>query len=99
MDLSGLVQRLRPPSNVPGPYRPAKQPPAIPTQHLPGARYYTTTGSETLRGLAETYYGNPKEAVRIFNANRWGMNRADRTPGFLRTLDDTLPPGTVLLIP
>jgi nucleoid-associated protein YgaU len=93
------IQPIRPPSSVPGPHRIPKSPPAIPTQHLPGVRYYTAQGSETLRGLAEAFYGNGREAQRIFNANRFGMLRDDKTMGVLRTMEDTLPAGTVLLIP
>lgn len=99
MERHGLVARVTPPSNVPGPHRSAKQPPAVPTQVLPHVRYYTATGSESLRGLAEVFYGNPREVTRIFNANRWGTLRDDKTMGFLRSLDDALPAGTVLLIP
>lgn len=99
MENHGLAQRLRPPSSVPGAYRPPRNPPTVPTQSLPNVRYYTATGAETLRGLAETFYGNPREVTRIFNANRWGSLRDDKTPGFLRSLEDTLPAGTVLVIP
>lgn len=90
---------MKPPAWVPGPFRPPRQPPAVPTQALPHARFHTATGTETLRGLAEQFYGNPREAVRIFNANRAGILRDDRTPGFLTSLDDVLPTGAVLLIP
>lgn len=90
---------MKPPSWVPGPFRAPRQPPAVPTQSLPRVRYHTATGAESLRGLAEQFYGNSREAVRIFNANRAGALRDDRTPGFLTSLDDVLPPGSILLIP
>lgn len=90
---------IDPPKWVPGPFRAAKQPPAVPTQHQPRVKYYTATGSESLAGLAEQYYGNPREAVRIFNANRFGMLRDDRTMGMLRNASETLEAGTILLIP
>lgn len=90
---------IDPPKWVPGPFRAPKQPPGIPVQRRVAARYYTVTGSETLAGLAERYYGNPREAVRIFNANRIGSLRDDRQWGFLRTPGDSLSAGTVLLIP
>jgi hypothetical protein len=90
---------LRPPSSVPGTYRPSKQPPGIPAMSLPHVRYYVTNGSETLAGLAETYYGNKQEAQRIFNANRAGGLREDRTTGFLRNLSEPLSAGLNLIIP
>lgn len=90
---------LRPPKHVPGPFRPPGTPPGIPTQHLPRIRYHTVAGGETLASLAENYYGNPREATRIFNANRADVFRADRTYGFLLSLNDSLPTGGTLLIP
>lgn len=90
---------IDPPKWVPGPFRAPKQPPGIPAQRQPSFRYYMTTGSETLAGLAEMFYGNPREAVRIFNANRLGMLRDDRAMGFLRTPQDALAAGSTLLIP
>lgn len=90
---------LKPPTSVPGPHKPAAQPPGIPAQRLPGVRYYYPRGYETLSELAQMYYGNPREAARIFNANRVGKIRSDRSPGFLLTLNDILPTGVPLLIP
>jgi nucleoid-associated protein YgaU len=90
---------MKPPSSVPGSFQPPRQPPTVPTQSLPHVRYYTTTGSETLAGLAERFYGNTREATRIYNANRYGSLRADRTPGVLHTLNDQLEAGVILLIP
>lgn len=91
--------QLLPPKSVPGPFKPPKQPPGIPAQRLPGVRYHYPSGNESLGELATRYYGNPREATRIFNANRAGLNRSDRSPGFLLTLHDRLPPGVPLLIP
>lgn len=90
---------MKPPSSVPGPFQAPAPPPGLPTQSLPRARYYTVRGSESLAGLAEQLYGNRKEAARIFNANRVGQVRADRTPGILLNMDDELPTGAILLIP
>lgn len=88
-----------PPKWVPGSYRAPQQPPGIPPQRLPGVRYYYPVGNETLADLAKMFYGNPREATRIFNANRSGMIRSDRAPGFLLTLNDNVPAGTAVLIP
>lgn len=90
---------INPPTSVPGPFRQAKLPPSVPTQRLPQHRFHTASGTDTLAGLAERFYANPKEAVRIFNANRFGMLRDDRATGMLRSLQDIPPAGTVLLIP
>lgn len=91
--------RLNAPTSVPGPYRPPASPPGIPTQRLPSARYYIPRGNETLAEIAMLYYNNPRDAVRILNANIAGRLRDDKTPGFLLTLNDQLQPGTALLIP
>lgn len=90
---------LLPPTAVPGPYVPPRTPPGIPAQRLPSARYYYPNGNETLADIARGFYGNPREAVAIFNANRSGVIRADRSPGFLLNLNDLIPAGTALLIP
>lgn len=90
---------IDPPTWVPGPFQPAKQPPGVPTQHQPHLRYYTATGSENLAGLAERFYGNKMEAVRIFNANRAGRLREDKAEGILHSPQDRLLSGTILLIP
>jgi len=90
---------VNPPTSVPGPFRQAKLPPSVPTQRLPQRRYYTANGTDTLAWLADRFYANPKEAVRIFNANRFGMLREDRATGMLRSLQDVPEAGTVLLIP
>lgn len=90
---------IDPPSWATHTVKPTKQPPTVPATRLPSVRYYTTTGSETLAGLAERYYGNPLEAQRIFNANRIGALRDDRAMGFLRSPSDPLTAGMVLLIP
>lgn len=91
---------VEPPRWVPGPFRPPTQPPMLPTVHKGVTyRYYTARGSESLAGLAELYYGNPREATRIFNANRIGMLRSDHAMGMLRSPQDQIPAGTVLLIP
>lgn len=96
-----MMQRpgLRPPSSVPGPYRGPLQPPGIPAQRLPGARYWIAQGNETLAWLAQQLYGNPREATRLFNANRAGVIRSDKTPGFLTSLHDRIPAGTPVLLP
>lgn len=88
-----------PPTSVPGPFKPAAPPPGIPAQRLPGVRYYYPRGNETLSDLGRMFYGNPREATAIYNANRAGMIRADRAPGFLLTLNDLLPTGVPLVIP
>lgn len=90
---------MRPPTSVPGTFKPPVQPPGIPAQRLPSVRYFYPTGNESLGEIAQRYYGSPREAVRIFNANRVGLNRSDRSPGFLLTLNDRLPIGVPLLIP
>lgn len=89
----------KPPVSVPGPHRPAAPPPGIPTQHLPAVRYYYPRGNETLADVSQIYFNNPREAVRIYNANRVGFLRSDRSPGFLLTLNDILPAGAPLVIP
>jgi nucleoid-associated protein YgaU len=88
-----------PPKSVPGPYNAPAAPPGIPAQRLPGVRYYYPNGNETLDDVARKFYGNPREAVALFNANRSGQLRADRAPGFLLTLNDLLPPGVPLVLP
>lgn len=80
---------LRPPTWVNGPYVPPATPPPVPRQRQPQARWWIVRQGETLRGLAERMYGNHREAVRIYNANR----------GTLSTMDDFIPAGTTLLIP
>lgn len=90
---------IDPPSWATRTFQPAQEPPRKGAVRLPSARYYTVTGTETLAGLAERYYGNPLEAQRIFNANRLGALRDDRVMGFLRTPSDPLTAGMILLIP
>lgn len=91
---------IDPPKSVPGPFVPPSQPPMLPTVHAKStARYYVARGTESLAGLAELYYNNPREATRIFNANRIGMLRSDHAMGMLRSPQDPLPAGAVLLIP
>jgi nucleoid-associated protein YgaU len=75
------------------------QPPGVPVQRLPQVRYYTVQGGESLAALAQNFYGNDREAVRIFNANRQGSLRADKTPGFLRSTNTPLEVGMILLVP
>lgn len=90
---------LPPPSSVPGPFRPT--PPPIPnsagvvTPHV--ARWHVVQPGETLYSLARHYYRNPGEWVRIFNANREGVYRPDKTPGTLT--DSTVIPAERLHIP
>lgn len=91
--------RLLPPKWVPGPFRPPSQPPGIPTQRLPGVRYFHPQGNETLAEIAQQFYGNSREATRVFNANRAGTIRADKSDGFLLTLNDLLPAGVPIVIP
>lgn len=88
-----------PPKSVPGVYIPPAPPPGIPAQRLPSVRYYYPNGNETLNDVARKFYGNPREAARIFNANRSGMLRDDRAPGFLLTMNDILPAGVPLVLP
>lgn len=78
--------------------RPAP-PPGLPAQRLPSVRYHVATGSETLYGLAQSFYGNPREAARIYNANRAGTIRDDKTQGMLMGMNGPLEAGTILLIP
>jgi nucleoid-associated protein YgaU len=61
---------LKPPSSVPGPFRPPAQPPGIAAQRKPMVRMWQVGEGETLHGLAQRFYGNSREAIRIFNANR-----------------------------
>lgn len=96
MDFFGL----KPPSSVGGAYRRPKEPPGLPVQRLPALRYHQVQGSnETLYGLAQEWYGNPKDAQRIYNANRTGVIRDDSTPGFIENFNAVLPIGSLLLIP
>ncbi len=91
---------LKPPSSVGTAFRRAKMPPGLPVQRLPALRYHTVTGSdETLYGLAQEWYGNAKDYVRIYNANRVGIIRDDSTPGFIANYDQPLPVGALVLIP
>lgn len=90
---------LQPTSHVQGPMRPRTTMPGIPAQRLTSARYHLATGSETLYGLAQEMYGNPRRAVDIYNANRSGVIRADRAMGFIDNLDAPLPVGAYVLIP
>lgn len=90
---------INPPKSVPGTYREPNQPPLVPAQRLPHVRYHAMRGNETLADLAQMYYGNIREAIRIFNANRVGQLREDRSPGVLITVHDTPPTGTHLVIP
>lgn len=96
MDLFGL----KPPSSAGKPFKRAPAPPGLPVQRLPALRYHTVSGSgETLYGLAQEWYGNAREGVRIYNANRVGIIRDDKTPGFITNLDAPLPIGALVLIP
>lgn len=90
---------LKPPTSVPGPHVPTALPPGIPTQRLPGVRYYYPKANETLADVSTLFFNNPREASRIYNANRTGFLRADRSPGFLITLNDVLPEGVPLIVP
>ncbi len=90
---------LQPASHVQGVVQPRQTMPGIPAQRMPGARYHIATGSETLYGLAQELYGNPRRAVDIYNANRSGTIRSDRAMGFIDSLDAPLPVGALVLIP
>ena len=90
---------LEPASHVQGPVQPRTTMPGVPAQRQPGARYHIATGAETLYGLAQEIYGNPREAVRIYNANRSGVIRDDRAMGFLDNINAPLPVGALILIP
>lgn len=88
-----------PPKWVPGPFVPSRMPPGIPAQRMPSLRYWQTGQNDTLQGIALRVYGNAREYVRIFNANRLGSVREDRSPGFLVNPDAPVTPGTVLIVP
>lgn len=90
---------LQPSSHVQGPFQPRITMPGIPAQRLTGARYHIATGAETLYGLAQEMYGNPRRAVDIYNANRSGVIRGDRAMGFIDNMDAPLPVGAYVLIP
>jgi nucleoid-associated protein YgaU len=75
-------------------------PPGLPISRLPAMRYHTVKGSgETLYGMAQEIYGNPRQFVDIYNANRTGIIRKDNTPGILDSIDAPLPVGALILLP
>lgn len=86
-------------NNAPGSYRIPKLPPGTPAQRNPGYRYHIATGTETLYGLAQELYGNPRRAVDIYNTNRSGRIRDDRAPGFISDINAPLPVGAIVLLP
>jgi nucleoid-associated protein YgaU len=90
---------LPPPSWVPGPHKatppPAPNGPGVVTPHV--ARWHIVESGETLWGIAQRFYKNPSDWVRIFNANRDGVTRPDNTVGSLT--NNTVLPGERLHIP
>jgi hypothetical protein len=90
---------MPPPSSVGGAFQRPQTPPGLPAQRLPAMRYHTATGAETLYGLAQELYGNPRRAVDIYNANRVGVIRPDKTAGFITDINAPLPVGASLLLP
>lgn len=61
-------------------------------------RYYTIVSGDTLSGIAQRFYGNSARYVDVFNANRAGTIRADKTPGMLINAN-LIRPGQTLIIP
>lgn len=52
----------------------------------------------TLRSLAQIHYGDAGQWHRIFDANRYGVTRADGSAGLLQN-PNLLPVGVTLIIP
>jgi Uncharacterized protein containing LysM domain len=90
---------LPPPAWVPGPHQAAPPPssssPGVATPHI--ARWHIVEPGETLWSVARRYYSNPSEWVRIFNANRDGVQRPDNTYGTLT--DSAVTTGERLHVP
>lgn len=68
------------------------------TAPLISQRYYTTKPGDTLNLIAMHFYRNPREATRIFMANRVGKYLPDMSLGQLKEMNP-LPSGVRLFIP
>jgi nucleoid-associated protein YgaU len=78
-----------PPSWVPGTLRPNAPPPSRQPTRLPVRRTVTVPVTSTLHALALRYYGNPRRAVDLYNANR----------ELLRNMDAPVAAGTTITLP
>lgn len=80
------------PHPVPPPPAPAPPPPPA------NVRWYTVVKGDNLWNIAKKYYGNGAQYVRIFNANRVGVRRADGSNGMISN-PNLIYPGWRLIIP
>lgn len=55
--------------------------------------------TQTLSGIASMVYGNARDWVRIFNANRVGVTRPDKTPGHVANPNEMLLEGSDIIVP
>jgi nucleoid-associated protein YgaU len=63
----------------------AKPPPVVkPPAPKPTVRYYYVKPGNTLSGISKKYYGRADQWSRIYNANRYGIRRADGSKGMIR---------------
>lgn len=93
-----------PPSSVPGPIRTPDAPPAVTGDSRPAPwrrvvvdRFDSRT--HTLSGIAGMVYGNTKRWVDIFNANRVGVTRPDKTSGYVANPNEMLNEGSDIVVP
>jgi nucleoid-associated protein YgaU len=93
-----------PPTGVPGPVtpNPPKPPTNPPPTTTPKVRYYVVkpwpAKGSTLWGIAEIYYKDGRKWSKIYNANKKGTTRADRTPGMISN-PNLIRPGWKLIVP
>lgn len=76
--------------------KPAPKPTPVPTR--PNIKYYIVKPGDSLSGIAQRRYKNMKEWSRIYNANKYGTIRADKTKGMIRN-PDLIYPGWKLILP
>lgn len=87
----------KPPGSSP-PVKPPPAPPKPPPVSKPHVRYYTVVSGDNLWNISKKYYGNGALYGRIFNANRYGIRRADGTKGMIK-IPSLIYPKWRLIIP
>lgn len=95
---------LNPPSSVPGPVRESHQPPPVTGTSRPAPFRRVTVDrfdarTHTLSGIAGMVYGGTHRWVDIFNANRVGVVRPDRSSGFITDPNAMLSEGLDVIVP
>jgi LysM domain-containing protein len=94
----GPKPQLPKPKPIPKP-KPKKKLPPKPKapSPLPRVRHYIVRPGDSLSKIAQKYYHKP-DWTRIYNANRKGVMRSDRTPGMIVN-PNHINPGWKLVIP